>query len=82
VVVFIDGDFWHGYRFPKWENDVSDFWRNKISRNRYRDQKNFRQLRRMGWSVIRIWKHEVNGNLDACINRITRAVESRRRISS
>lgn len=25
VAVFIDGDFWHGYRFPAWEHKVSDF---------------------------------------------------------
>jgi DNA mismatch endonuclease (patch repair protein) len=76
VVVFIDGDFWHGYRFSRWANDVSDFWRNKISRNRCRDQKNFRQLRRMGWSVIRLWKHEINRDLDSCVNRITNVIES------
>jgi len=59
VAVFIDGDFWHGYRFPKWENTLSPYWRNKITRNRKRDQKNFAALRRMGWSVIRVWGHEV-----------------------
>ena len=34
VVVFIDGDFWHGYRFPLWERQIPPFWRAKISKNR------------------------------------------------
>src|SRR6266403_6024457 len=59
LAVFIDGDFWHGYRFPQWSARVSGFWRRKIQLNRDRDQKNFRKLRTMGWRVIRIWQHEV-----------------------
>jgi len=40
VAVFIDGDFWHGYRFPAWEDKVSDFWKKKITGNRKRDARN------------------------------------------
>lgn len=76
VVVFVDGDFWHGYRLPQWEHKLADFWRQKIARNRERDQKNFRCLRRMGWRVIRIWKHEINEDLDGCLRRIISAIDS------
>ena len=55
VTVFIDGDFWHGWRFPLWEHKLSEKWRNKIKRTRERDQQNFRELRRLGWKVVRIW---------------------------
>src|SRR5690606_20173307 len=44
VAVFIDGDFWHGYRFPAWEHKVSDFWKQKINKNRERDRRNHRKL--------------------------------------
>ena len=27
VVVFIDGDFWHGWRFPIWSHRLSSFWK-------------------------------------------------------
>jgi len=77
VVVFVDGDFWHGYRFPQWSERVSEFWRNKISHNRYRDQRNFRRLRRMGWRVVRVWKHEINSDLAACVSKIINLVDSR-----
>jgi len=70
VVVFIDGDFWHGYRFPSWEHKVSNFWKEKIAKNRKRDQNNFRKLRSMGWKVIRIWQHELEKDFDSCIRKI------------
>jgi DNA mismatch endonuclease (patch repair protein) len=34
VAVFVNGDFWHGWRFPTWEHRMTDFWRNKITGNR------------------------------------------------
>jgi hypothetical protein len=36
------GDFWHGYRFPAWSRKLSEFWQDKIEKNRTRDQRNFR----------------------------------------
>lgn len=78
VVVFVDGDFWHGYRLPQWEHKLSDFWRDKIARNRERDQKNFRRLRKLGWRVVRIWKHEINQDLDSCLNKIVSTIEASR----
>ncbi len=74
VAVFVDGDFWHGYRFPSWEDKVSDFWKKKINRNRERDAANHRKLRQMEWTVIRLWQHDVEADFDACIDRILAAV--------
>lgn len=49
IAVFIDGDFWHGYRFPILKKRLrSKFWINKIERNRKRDRKTFATLRRKG----------------------------------
>ena len=75
VAVFLDGDFWHGYRFPKWEHTVSDFWKEKIGKNRARDQRNFRKLRTMGWRVIRIWQHEIKTNFERSIKKIISEVD-------
>lgn len=74
LVVFLDGDFWHGYRFPQWEKTLAKFWRNKIGETRKRDQRNFAKLRRMGWRVIRIWEHSIKNDLDAVVTRICEAV--------
>mgnify|MGYP002084914640 CR=1 FL=1 len=62
VAVFVDGDFWHGWRLPAWEHKVSEFWRDKLRANRARDQRNFRRLRAEGWKVIRIWQHDLKPN--------------------
>ncbi len=74
VAVFIDGDFWHGYRFPSWEHKVSDFWKKKISKNRERDAKSHRMLREMGWKVVRLWQHEIEKDFEASINQVVSTV--------
>lgn len=71
VAVFVDGDFWHGWRLPAWEHKLSDFWRDKLYANRVRDRRNFRRLRALGWCVIRLWQHDVRRNMGACIERVT-----------
>ena len=78
LVVFCDGDFWHGYRLPTWEHKLNDFWKQKIRANRKRDQKNFLKLRRMGWRVIRIWQHEIRENPARCTERIALLVTNAR----
>jgi DNA mismatch endonuclease (patch repair protein) len=78
IAVFIDGDFWHGYRLPAWEHKLSDFWREKIRANRERDRKNFLKLRRMGWQVIRIWQHQILDDRETCVKRVIATVRARR----
>ena len=77
VAVFIDGDFWHGWQFPRWQHKLTPYWRKKIYGNRERDKRNFRRLRRNGWRVIRIWEHEIDNCPDGAVARITEAVRER-----
>ena len=79
VAVFLDGDFWHGWRFGRWEIKLQPFWRKKIARNRARDASNFKKLRRQGWRVLRIWEHELERDLARQVERILGAVATRRR---
>ena len=76
VAVFIDGDFWHGWRFPVWQHKLSDQWQQKISTNRNRDDRNHRKLRRWGWTVLRIWEHQVEADPVGCVGRIASVVTS------
>ncbi|MDR3618583.1 MAG: very short patch repair endonuclease [Paludisphaera borealis] len=80
VVVFVDGDFWHGWRYPQWKHKLSDFWRAKIERNRLRDRRNFQRLRRQGWTVLRLWGHDVEKNLEASVERVRLLLEASRRV--
>jgi DNA mismatch endonuclease (patch repair protein) len=77
VAVFVDGDFWHGFRFPLWKHTLSDFWIKKISKNRERDIRNHRRLKKMGWKVIRLWQHEIEKDFDSCISRIEAGIKRR-----
>jgi DNA mismatch endonuclease, patch repair protein len=71
IAVFIDGDFWHGYRYKKWRDRLgSDFWRIKIEKNMSRDRRNFRKLKRSGWKIMRIWEHDLNKKEEKTITRI------------
>jgi DNA mismatch endonuclease (patch repair protein) len=70
LVVFIDGDFWHGYRFPVWARSLNTFWKKKINENRRRDQRNFRKLRRKGWKVLRVWDHQIKKDLPRVVEKI------------
>ena len=58
VAVFVDGCFWHGcpwhYKTPKTR---SEWWDAKIDRNKTRDARKTRKLRRLGWKVVRVWEH-------------------------
>lgn len=79
VAVFVDGDFWHGFRFPCWRDDLAEFWQKKIAKNRARDRRNHRKLRKMGWKVIRLWQHQIEDDLEACVTRVADAVDERSR---
>ena len=59
TVIFINGCFWHGhtpcnlYKVPKTN---TEWWKEKIERNKARDYKKSMELRQMGLHVITIWE--------------------------
>ena len=62
TVIFIKGCFWHGHNCKKGKLPSSniDFWKEKISNNKLRDDKNSDLLIKLGWKVIIIWQCEVS----------------------
>ena len=60
LVIFVDGCFWHGC--PKCGSLPAtnrDYWKTKIARNAQRDKARSRALRAQGWTVLRIWEHDL-----------------------
>jgi DNA mismatch endonuclease (patch repair protein) len=60
VALFVDGCFWHGC--PKHSNipkNNQEFWAKKLQGNKTRDKFVNRELRKMGWRVVRVWEHEL-----------------------
>ena len=76
VAVFLDGDFWHGYKFSTWQDTVSPFWKAKIAKTIERDRKYDRQLRYSGWTVLRFWQHEIKQDFETSITHITYVVNN------
>jgi len=72
VTVFVDGCFWHGHECGKniRPKTNAESWRAKIEKNKMRDRKVSRALRREGWSVLRIWECNLRTNPQWCISRI------------
>lgn len=69
--VFIHSDFWHGWQFPRWSHKLSsNFWLDKISKNRKRDKRKTRQLRTMGWEVLIVWEHTLKNDLESSILKV------------
>ena len=85
VVVFCDGDFWHGHNWalrgiPSLEDELagySEFWQNKIRENIERDKRNTEELEGIGWLVLRFWESEINTSLDNCLEQILQSYKCR-----
>jgi DNA mismatch endonuclease (patch repair protein) len=79
VAVFLDGCFWHGCKkcrsIPKTHRG---FWSRKILANKSRDRAVNRSLRRQGWTVIRLWEHQLRLDLSGCIDVIKAPITNQR----
>lgn len=76
IVIFVDGSFWHGWRFPAWRHKLSEQWEAKIEANRRRDRRNQRALRRQGWAVIRVWDFQLKNTPQQCLKRVMLAIRA------
>lgn len=68
LAVFVDGCFWHSCpkHFDHPANNA-EFWKLKISRNKLRDRLVNRTLRKQGWSVLRVWQHQLSKRHEASL---------------
>jgi DNA mismatch endonuclease (patch repair protein) len=74
AAIFAHGCFWHGHecargaRAPKTN---SDYWREKIARNRARDARALAELAALGWRALVVWECEIRtGDEDALARRL------------
>ena len=71
ISVFVDSEFWHGYKFKKNKKALkTDFWLQKIGKNIARDKKVNRILRKESWKVLRFWEKQIKKEPDKVINII------------
>jgi DNA mismatch endonuclease (patch repair protein) len=83
VCIFLDSDFWHGWQYPRWKHLLkTDFWRRKIEINRRRDATVTRKLRRQGWTVIRLWEHNLIRDVDKAFNLVFSALSAKPKLNT
>lgn len=83
IAIFCDGEFFHGKDWevlkPRLEkSNNSEFWINKISRNRQRDDEVNKELLFKGWTVIRFWGNDIKKHLDDCVMVIEETIFDQR----
>ena len=63
TVVWVNGCFWHGHEnckdagIPKTN---SNFWYDKISKNKERDKRVLNELEQAGWKVLVVWECQID----------------------
>jgi len=82
VVVFCDGDFWHGrdliQRLTKLEKGHNaPYWVRKIWTNFERDRQHDRALVEVGWLVVRLWESVILRDPEAAAELIEREVKGK-----
>ena len=79
LIIFIDGEFWHGYNWKEKRNKIKsnrEFWIPKIERNMQRDKANNKYYSETGWKVMRFWEQEVKKEFGVCVNRILNYIDN------
>lgn len=75
TVIQVRGCFWHGHQCIDGHIPYSnqEYWSHKLIKNKKRDSRNDRALRRDGWSVIVVWecKLQSENKLEKEVNRIS-----------
>jgi len=73
AVVFVHGCFWHGHdcRFFRLPATRSDFWKEKIARNRARDAEVRALLTASGWRQMVIWECALRGRGAGAVEEVT-----------
>lgn len=82
VVVFCDGDFWHGNHWRSLKIKLqmgsnSSYWVAKIERNRKKDRQIAKRLVNDGWYVLRFWESEISKYSSTVAQKIATIVEAR-----
>lgn len=76
VAVFINGCYWHGCEECGWKPPAhnTEYWANKIQKNKQRDKVKIEKLEEIGYKVITIWEHEIKKDIDLVVDKIQKTL--------
>ena len=83
TVIFINGCFWHHHkncRFAYEPKTNIEFWDRKFETNIINDDRNKKELRRMGYHVITVWECKLKENFNNEMNRVIRVLNMNKEI--
>lgn len=83
IAIFCDSEFFHGKDWDDLQLQLergtnSEFWINKIGKNRERDEEINKRLCSLGWTVIRFWGKDIAKNPDECVKVIKETIFEQR----
>jgi DNA mismatch endonuclease (patch repair protein) len=64
TIIFVNGCFWHqhsGCKRKAVPKSNCDYWENKLQNNIIRQRRDVRELRKLGWTVLKIWECQTAG---------------------
>jgi DNA mismatch endonuclease (patch repair protein) len=68
LAVFVDGCFWHSCpEHATQPRSNSAYWKPKLASTVQRDHRQTLLLRKAGWTVLRIWEHELAADAAAAV---------------
>ena len=79
IAIFCDSEFFHGKDFEDLKKQLekshnSDFWIDKIQKNINRDIQVEKELRGLGWRVIRFWGKDIKKDVEGCVQTVEEAI--------
>lgn len=78
VAVFLDSCFWHGCRYHcRIPNTNVKYWKEKIVRNKKRDKEIREKYKKMGWTILRFWSHQIEKDPQKSIKRIEKVLKNK-----
>lgn len=75
TIIFVNGCFWHGHEGCKYfvaPKTRTEWWMNKINKNKENDLKTHILLKNIGWNIITIWECQLKkDHIDKTLNALS-----------
>lgn len=81
TALFVHGCFWHWHscRYFKLPQTRTEFWREKLGRNKARDERNQLVLEKLGWRVLVIHECSLRDSPDEALAQLARSIKQTNR---
>jgi DNA mismatch endonuclease (patch repair protein) len=72
AVIEVNGCFWHLHNCHlfKWPKSKKEFWKEKLTKNKERDERNQKALEAEGWRLLVVWECALKGKGKLPLERV------------